>query len=149
MAKHQKNRSPVQRLHDELKARPKDSPELKQFRSMLRDVLPLMKSAMNLVDFLDARRDLCLLNDPDILRCADNVERHCYQVYGERYGFRNGKSNSEKRVSNHEALCRRAARERNTHIPKPYSVRRSTASRMAAGFDKRLDELIKDAQRSG
>ena len=125
-------------------------PEIRELREKILTVLPLMSSVENIIDFIEARKEYGLINfaDPAIVLCVRNIERHCFAILENQMGYKK-QVKPKPFVSNHEALVARAERERNAHIPKPYSVHRSTATRMAAGFDKRLDELIKEAQRSG
>jgi len=61
--------------------------EINEFRSMLRDIVPLCDRAMNIADFIEARYDLGLIQGRLVTKLADDVIRYCYQIEDEVAGI--------------------------------------------------------------
>ena len=100
----------------------------------MRDVSKLARYPHNLVDFIDARRELGLITDPAVDKCADAIERYCYQIEAQALGIPEGKE--KPRESNYDKLVARAEKDRQ-NVPKVgYYVKQSMASRMAQAYDR-------------
>ena len=139
--------TPKERLQRELKAHKGRVEEVNEFRKMLRDIVPLCRRAINIADFIEARIDLGLIIDPGVMKCAEDILRYCYQIEDEAMGIKPGKE--KPRVDNTEAIIAREEAARNAVKFVGTKVSLNMAGRMAKGFDRLLDELIRDAQRSG
>ena len=130
-------RTPAELLRIELKAHSKDIPELQEFREMMRTVVPLMQRPDNIIDFVEARIELGLVTDPSVQRSVENIVRLCIKIEESMMGI-NKTEKPKPRVSNHEALCRRAEKERQ-HVPRvgyQPPVKLSLRTRMAQAYDR-------------
>ena len=126
--------TPAERLRREIKTTTNNHPEVIVFKMKLRTVLPLMKHTENIIDFINGRRDSGLLSHPEVNRCAELIERYCYQIEDEKNG--KGKEKVKPSGSNYNALLARSIEERNAIVPTGYQVKLSAAGRMAAAFDR-------------
>lgn len=122
-------------------------PELANFRSQARDVYSL-GGVMGLYEWIEARRDWDLLHPKSVLLAADTLQFCCGSVIDAATikPKPKPKLTSEERL---QKIIQREEHARNSIAPVGYRVKQSLQSRMMVGFDKRLDELIKFAQRSG
>ena len=106
-----------------------------------------METPDNLLDFIEARRELGLLDsDPAVEKCAASLERYCFQMIDESLGIDSRKP--KPRVDNTDALNRRETEARNNVKPVGYRVTPSMQSRMVRGFDSMLDKAIAEVRRA-
>ena len=147
MGRHKPKSTPRQRLAAVLKQKTSQIESIREFRRKLHNVLPLITNPLQLDAWLDAREQMGLHDDPDVRKVSDDIVRLISAIEVEALGLKEEKP--KKRVDNTDALNRRESERRANLPPVGYRCTMSMESRMAQGFDKRLDELIRYAQRSG
>ena len=121
-------------------------PELKEFRQQCRDVFKL-GGVFGLDNFIEARRDLGLLYNKDVSKAADDLQVALGSVIDA--ATLNPEPTTSK-LTAEERLRLINEREENARNSVRFvgtKVKLNQVSRMAAGFDKLLDEAIAMAQR--
>lgn len=140
--------TPAQKLARQLKVQKTNQPELDRFRRKLRTIVPLCRYATDISEWITARYDLGLITDPAVVRISDEILRLIELVEEERFK----KPQPHKpAISSEERMQMLIAREEKARAEVPpvgCIVTPSIQTRMAAGFDSILDQLIAEV-RSG